>query len=701
MIISARERLILQYLIEQLEREVTIKDLADLIGVSERTIHRDLKNIDDIIRHFHLKLEKKSGVGIRITGSSEDIYQLKVSILKQNFIEYTPDERMIVALCNLLDSKEPVKLISLANELGVTTATISNDLDKLEPYIKEFNLQLVRRRGYGIELVGTEDSKRKVIRTLISERFDVQDFLKIIRENIQRKSTNKIDSISERLLGLIEKDKLIIIENIIDEINDLLPYSLADSSYVGLVVHLALAIERIQRGENITLKEKYLTELKASKEYQFAEEIASRLAQTFEINIPDEEKGYITMHLRGAKIRFEKEIGVQGENVETAYIVQQLIHQVEKITNVHLQNDRSLFQGLLAHLQPALYRLRQNMRISNPVLSEIKNDYSDLFYIIKQAVYDTFPNMEVPEEEIGYLVLHFGSALNNHKSLKRIKVLIICSSGIGTSKMLATKINAHIPNITELISVSAFELKNIELDDFDLILSTIPIELSKDYLLVSPILTKEELETIKSYLLKKGQQYISRTYSQKNEAKPYQLNYLEFKSFIKQSELLVELMESLDIYTTSEDTVEKMLRNVTRSLIEKGFISDTGANAVVDSLLQREKIGGLGIPGTSLALFHARNDHVLNPSINIIDLNKPKTISSMDSNNIEVKRIILLLAAEKADATVLELMSFVSALIIQSNESIQTFQNASKSMLIKYITNQFFNQFTQKQLEGM
>ncbi|PKG21497.1 BglG family transcription antiterminator, partial [Niallia nealsonii] len=258
MLVSARERLILQFLLENINIETTIKQLADIVNVSERTVHRDLKNIEDVLKTFHLKLQKKAGVGVKLTGTQSDVYQLRVTILKQDFTEYTPDERMMVALCALLDNKDPIKLFSLASDLGVTTATVSNDLDKLEPFLEEFGLKLIRKRGYGIELEGTEEGKRRAISSLISDRFDVPEFLKMVKENIQKKSSNKVDSISERLLGLVQKDKLILIESIIGDINEELPYPLADSSYVGLVVHLALAMERIQRGENIALQKEYL-----------------------------------------------------------------------------------------------------------------------------------------------------------------------------------------------------------------------------------------------------------------------------------------------------------------------------------------------------------------------------------------------------------------------------------------------------------
>ncbi|MGE8203360.1 BglG family transcription antiterminator [Heyndrickxia sp. NPDC080065] len=699
MLVSARERLILHYLMEDLNKEITIKEIAELIDVSERTIHRDLKNIEPILHQFQLQLVKRAGVGIKLIGDQASLHQLKLAIQKQDYTEYTPDERMIIALCTLLDRNEPIKLLSLANDLGVTTATISNDLDKIEPYIKSFGLTLVRRRGYGVELTGSEESKRKAIGRLISDRFDVPEFLKMVRENIQKKSTNKIDSISERLLGLVKKEKILMIEKLVSNMNDQIPYPLADSSYVGLVVHLALAIERIGRGENITIQGEYLNELRETKEFQIAKKMAASLEEFFDVTIPEEEIGYITMHLLGAKIRFTREIGVQDDNVETVYIVNQLINHVENITHAQLRSDRSLVDGLLAHLQPTLYRLKKNMRISNPLLNQVKSDYADLFHIVQEAVARTLPEMSVPEEEIGYLVLHFGSALNTKEARKKWKALIICSSGIGTSKMLATQIKNHIPSISETKNVSVFELKDIDKEQYDIILSTIPIEdLSNEYLLVSPILTDEELETIQLYINQKGDQYAPTLFKEEESEYQYSIEYDDFKIFVEESTLLIDILDGLEIFMIENDLeIELILEEVCKHLIRKGVIGSV--SKVVKALKQRELLGGLGIPGTKLALFHARNDKVFKPAFHIIDLKTPQELKSMDNKTIEAERILLLLAPEEASAEILRITSFISALIIQSAESIQIFETAVKSRLIQYISQQYYISCVQKHKE--
>ncbi|MFC6600999.1 HTH domain-containing protein [Ectobacillus funiculus] len=76
MYISARERQILEILLSTKD-ELTVKDLADEIHVSVRTVHRDLKNVEDILAEYDLTLLKKSGVGIQVAGSEQKVNELQ------------------------------------------------------------------------------------------------------------------------------------------------------------------------------------------------------------------------------------------------------------------------------------------------------------------------------------------------------------------------------------------------------------------------------------------------------------------------------------------------------------------------------------------------------------------------------------------------------------------------------------------------
>src|SRR5690606_19929013 len=218
-------------------------------------------------------------------------------------------------------------------------------------------LQLIRKRGYGVKMEGDESNKRSVISYLISKHVDESDVITLLRKNIEKQSQTQTDTISNRLLGLVDKTKLAIIEQTVDQMRQKLPYELADSAYVGLVVHLALALERLQKGETIQFDEDYLYELEDTVEYSIAKNILSELEKIFQIRIPNDETGYITMHLLGAKLRYDHDFLLEESSVNIAFKAKELIDFVSRQMNKPLTEQDSILNDLVAHLKPAVFRL--------------------------------------------------------------------------------------------------------------------------------------------------------------------------------------------------------------------------------------------------------------------------------------------------------------------------------------------------------
>jgi mannitol operon transcriptional antiterminator len=699
MYISARERQVLEILLTE-TGELTVKDLADQIGVSGRTIHRDLKNVEDILEEYNLTLQKKSGVGIHVTGDKSKIRELELFLFNLYHTEYTPNERQTMILCTLLESNEPVKLHGLANDLNVTIATVSNDLTKMEVSLKKFELSLIRRRGYGVEIEGSESAKRRAMRSLISEYLDESEILSLAKENIQRRSNQQINTVSEKLLGLVEKKKLLIVENVVETLSHGLPFSMADSAYIGLVVHLALAVERIQKGEGISIDPSYLENQKSAKEYLFAEKIVEQLENIFQIKIPEAEIGYITMHLKGAKLRHDNEYLVESSSLQVAIKTRNLIDIAGNLLGRDLTANRSLFEGLMMHLKPALYRIKQNMGISNPLLDKIKSDYGELFSIVKEAVKQVFHEFNVPDEEIGYLVMHFGAVILGNKELANLNTLVICPSGIGTSKMLATRLQKEFPELTPIRNVSVREFKKMNTRDYDLVISTIPIpDFHLDYILVSPILNNNEVDKVRSFI---GEIRKARSLEKKQELVVKEtLNKKSAMKLAKEMDLVSEMAQTISLILCGFETKEVQGKLTTREILTQAcqelFAKQriNGIEEVVYSIMEREKLGGLGIPTTAMALYHARSAHVLLPSFTIYMMQNPIKVQGMDNTLMEMKCLILLLAPGTASEGAMEILSFLSSLLIESEESMAFFQSNDQGKITVFLTaklDQFFDE---------
>ena len=68
------------------------------------------------------------------------------------------------------------------------------------------------------------------------------------------------------------------------------------------------------------------------------------------------------------------------------------------------------------HVAPMINRLKNNITIKNPMLDEIKKQYKvmfDLTWLITGSISNAL-NVTITEDEIGFLTLHFLSALERH-----------------------------------------------------------------------------------------------------------------------------------------------------------------------------------------------------------------------------------------------------------------------------------------------
>ncbi|MGE6632059.1 BglG family transcription antiterminator [Bacillus sp. NPDC077027] len=692
MYITAREQKVMKYIIQQ-NRYVTIREIADSVQVSTRTIHRELKSIKPILKNYNLSLDKQPGKGLKAVGEQGDKYRLLSDMSNEDQKEYSSDERKLLILCALLEAKEPIKLYSLATDLQVTNATISYDLDELTEWIAPYGLSLIRKRGYGIELKGPEEAKRKIVGNLIVDRLDIQLFLETIEMNIKHRT-----KATEKVFGVVSRGQLLKVERLLFHLKNRLSLSLSDSAYIALVVHLTYAIERIQIGETIDMENEELRELKRTKEFEASERIARALERMFNVEIPEAEVGYMTIHLRSANRSFQSEYRIEEIELDIALRTKKLIDFISEKTGYHLNENDSLYEGLISHLEPAINRLKEKMSIYNPLKHQIKKDYFLLFMAIEEGVELFFPETDFPEEEIAFIVLHFGSVLEIKKEETNINALVVCSSGIGSSKMLASRLKKELPEIATFDLSSLMGLKEIDATRYDMIVSTVPIPYEHiDYIMVSPLLNEDDAQRVKAHIKRKIP-YIIEKKRIKEEAKQVETELYDMLALTETITNYMAVIRSILRHFTIEPLEtkqhhEETMRHLLTHIEKQGFLIQ--AEEVALGLLEREQQGGLGIPGTRFALFHLKHSFIKEPIFQMFDLDAPYEVKSMDGQSQMMSRILLMLAPLELGKEGSEMFSLISSSIIESEESMALYDRGTTDDIERKL-NQLFYQFTKE-----
>ena len=679
-------------LIEALLRHpegLTADDLADRLGVSARTVHRDLQPAGEFLASHDLTLVRQAGRGINVEGPDPARTRALEEAEKMRSEALTPEERRASLLGMLLGSDEPIKLRALASRSKVSIGTVGRDLDEAEEWLAAFGLSLVRKRGYGVQVIGAEDERRQAMSGLILQDLDEAAFLS--GEGFGEDSPEMTDPVSAGLMGMIDEGRLRAAKALTREAVGRLPYAIADEAFVSLSVHVALMIERLLRGGEIGMDGEVLRRLRETPEYANASELAGAIGEAFKLEVPEEEVAYLTRHLRGTKLRQDEELDryFEGSDLEIASRVKALIHHVSEQTGVALAGDSSLYTGLLAHIERAIHRLRENMRISNPLLSEIKEDYPALFDLVDRGMEKIFVEDDIPEEEKAFVAMHFGAALDRGQGNFPNSVLVICPSGIGSSKILASRLERSFPQIRRLNHASLFDLERLDAKDFDLVVSTVPLQIPNDsYVQVKPLLSEEEVGRIRDHLRGKllGERPVNRAVSESLEV--FGGGQEKLRQMAEATQLIAELVDDVTVERhEARGSIPEAVRLMCASLAARGLVSDP--KSLEDSLLARMELGGIGIPETTLALFHARDDTVVRPAFSLHDFDVPLELEGMDGAPMRVRRTLLMVAPLDISTVALEAISEISVAMVEQPSERETFEEGSEAQVVAVLQNIF------------
>lgn len=665
--LNSRQKQMLALLL-QAPAPVTLKEMAGELGLSVRTMQRELEGISRRLVPFGVTLIKKTGVGLSVEGSDAAKKQLLQQLSASPSVKiFSPEERRHLLLRLLLTKREAVKLFYFSSKLDVTEATVSNDLDKLEPWFAKHRIALVRKPGLGVYIEADEKSIRAAMIDHLYEHLSQEQLMDMLSSySLSFTNQRKLKlSIRNHLLHFIDPGIIGQIEEIVRSSEMRRGYEMMDSAYVGFVVHIALAVQRLKSGENISIDAEALGKLKAAGEFKWAQQMAEELSVRLDIDIPESEVGYITMHLLGAKgKRILAPVGEPQERGAEAYAAR-MIRIVENELKLTLENDPSLYEALLVHLEAAINRIRLHMEIRNPLLAHIRETYPDIFEAAAKASRYLQEELqaEVPEEEIGYLAMHFGAAVVRTKTIspQRFRVLLACSSGMGTSRLLAAQIGTSFPHIHIVDTVSLLHLEEAvrKYSPIDLIVSTVPFEHETHrVVVVHSFLEQDDIELIETHL--HGLPLIG---TAAREA------YTEIEDTVmtvnRYGEGVVQLTNHL-FFAEGLEAVSKREAIAAAAAFAGSVVPGIPVPQLEGDLLQREELGGIVVEESKLAMLHCRSTAVPVLMACVLRFAQPLSWQPPGQDAV-VRTVLLLLAPRSAPKEHIEMISEISAMLIEED----------------------------------
>lgn len=628
--LGSKSILILQSLYNENE-EKSLKELAEILNFSERSLRYEIEKIFEYLDKEEIGLELNKG-SLKI-GDKEKFFE----ILEKNYrsSNFSSEEREIYITLKILFERI-INQVQLSEELDVSRSTIKLHLKKIEEILWEYNLKLGISHKKGLEIIGEEEKIRqctlKLIRKINQSKNEL--FKKVIR--------NYFDLDEEGIVVFINYCQKIMNKIISDEAFEIIKKYLKISI---LMVRKGYEIKRIKN-------EKFLEE---TLEYKAVEQGKALLEANYEIEMRKVEYLKIADYFLGSH-NYDLKYSYFENWVEIELLIKKMIYNFNKRIDIDISSDEVLLDGLINHIKPTIYRIKNGIELENSIYEEVVEVYPHLFEITKEILseLEEFIQTKFSDDEIAFIVIHFRAAIDRNKVRNKEKknILVICGWGYGTSKLLAQQLkDLYSINIVDILPYHQYK-KSKSYKDIDLIVTTVELkELDEviPIIKVNPILTNEDIQKLNKEDLQKSSKKV--LYSEilevvKKVSTNLNENLLleELKNVLGSilvdniSQKKITIFDMLDkkliLDGVEVNSWEEAVRKAGENLVKYGYSTESYIDNMVESI---RKYGSYMVILPRIAFPHTKSEgEVMQTGFSIVRLKKEVIFPG----NIPVKMIV-------------------------------------------------------------
>lgn len=535
---------LLHFLLKK-ERNISLKDLSEHLHLRERSVRYEIEKIQKELLEedgFHCVLSKGECFA--------DDYKALETFLKESRHGYTlsPKERVVYMLLKICFERK-INQNTVSEDLGISRSTIKVHLKEVKKVLNEYNLELELLHKKGLSVKGEEKKIR-------------QCTLKIMNM-VKKESSSFLKDVVTTYLKEIDLEGVKLFINYCQKLMNKI---VSDEAFDIISKYLVLTIYFNKKGHKITSIHNY-NFLKNTSEFECVEKSRALLEGFYEIELSEEEYLKITDYFLGSHT-YNISYSYYENWVEIEIIVKNFINRINEKLDVNISADETLMTGLVNHIKPTLYRLKNGIELENTIYEEVVESYSNLFSLVKASVgeVENFIDSKFTNDEIAFITIHFKAAIDRNikKKREKVKVLVVCGSGYGSSKLLAQQLkDMYQVEIVDTIPRYLLEKVN-KRTDIDLILTTIPLndfETEKTVINVNPILNKEDMSKLDNYPIPRDSKKI----------------------------IFSELIEVIE--KNSEITVEEKLLGALKTFLDSKLIDDLfHKKNTISNLLSKKRV---------------------------------------------------------------------------------------------------------------
>lgn len=561
------------------EKAITAKELSKKLEVSLRSIKNYVHDINK--QHPGIIMSSHKGYSV----NPEMVTKILTSQI--SFIPQTAKERITYIENRLINNEYTgtLNIYDLCDEIFVSYSTLKKDISVIKEEMLKYDLDLITK-GDEIEVIGPEKGKRQMLSAIIYKESGI-NFVNL--QSIQ---------------SLFPNIDITFIRSTIIEVLDQAKYFTNDYNLFNLLLHITIALDRMQHGNTNCSKPESLP-ITVDKEYELSCTIAKKLEDKFHIHYTESEIQYMVFLIlsRATAINYT-DITVSNLHMvigeKCMDIVEKISNEICDIYYIDLENSDFIIRFAL-HIKSLLVRCKNNYYSKNPFTREIKTTCPLIYDMALHAasLLENKLNITINDDEIAYIALHLGCALEEQKSIhSKITAVLYCPNYYDMSLKMADRINHFFSERLLITNVINEESEIAQLNNTDLVISTIPISgtISTHFICIPYFYTQKEEQRLSNL--------ISELEHKKRQNK--------FEHYLRQL-IVPELLEVNNKLPTHLEAIHYMVKKFQ----QLGYVNDDFENEI----LEREQLSSTAFG--NFAIPHSMKMNSLKTGINIIISDTP------------------------------------------------------------------------------
>lgn len=489
----SKRTILLFHTLSKSEGPLTSNYLSQIVGVTSRTVKKDLQVLGEIIATQGAELVSKPGSGYQIYVKDERAYQELVRLMEQNDLVADQNiprysyERVNYIIKKLLIVDYYIKFEDFMEELYVGRSTITNDMKTVRENLQQYGLKLIHTPSRGTIITGRESAKRQCIaeyffHNAVGERFYVKDNIMFTSHQNQK----ELAHLRSELLAILMDNHI----------------HLSDLSVENLMIHIAVMMRRLTFSNYVECNEEQILYVTDTPEWGAALKYCHVLEDVLDMDIPKSEVVYFTMHLISKHINEQVDVSVNRQN-DLRQVILKGLAAVKKQYKIDLCQDAELIDLLILHLEPMIRRIQMGMVMRNPLAYETTVRYLYASWITAGfcSEIENAYQLHIDFNEFGYLVLYFNMAVERCRNAEVKKVALVCGRGRPEMITILSQMKEALAKYhVTFTMMDTYQIPQIDFQEFYLIISTVPLELPKSApLIVLHAFDESEIHTVKHF----------------------------------------------------------------------------------------------------------------------------------------------------------------------------------------------------------